>query len=349
MRLRVAKLGPLKAFGLAWLVAALPVPAATPAAVAVKVVQSGQPLVLAKSSGQIDQATVLSDRSVLVRDADFVHPETQALELFDPAGRLVRRLGGFGRSPGQFYRLKDVLVTRAGEVWVADVVGRLSFFDMRGKLLGTKLIQNPGFQVDGLALDEGRGVFYLSGCLPKAVYLDSGCRLVHQYRLSDKTYVRSFLETDPEVLQKSLFGLQDSLLSLDDQGRIYAVDKPVFKLSRIDPSTGKVQAFPIRSRQVKPVPAVKDPAAARAVYQHSFLIHRVLAVGPHVLVSIRRPGQGGFLLQVFTQAGQQVGMDLEVPGALVGKTPQGDLLFASRIPRGYELAPYRIRLPESGR
>lgn len=336
MRLRVAEL-----VCLASLSGAFPTLAAPPAVI--EILKAGPPLLLAKPAGRIDQATVLPDRGVLVRDSDFGHPETQALELYDPTGRRTRRIGGFGRSPGQFYRLKDVALTRKGEVWVADIVGRLSFFDLQGKILGTRLIQNPGFQVDGLALDEARGYFYLSGCLPKAVYLDGGCRLVHQFRLADKTYIRSFLETDPEVLEKGLFGLQDSLLSLDDQGRIYAADKPVFKLSRVDPSTGEVRVFPIRSRQVKPVPVVRDPAAARSVYRSSFLVHRVLASGPYVVVSIRRPAQKGFLLEVFTQAGEQVGTDLEVPGTLVGKTRQGDLLFAGRTQRGYELTPYRIR------
>lgn len=309
----------------------------------VELVPAGKAVVLRKPTGQVDEVVVLDGGTLLVRDSNYRRQETQALELYDGSGRRIRRLGGFGHSPGSFYRLKDVAATSDGVVWAADVIGRLSFFDPRGKMLGTKLVQNPGYQVDGLAIDEARGFFYLGGCLPTSRFLDRGCLLVHQYRLRGKVYVRSFLPTDRDVLAKNQVALQDVALALDGRGRLFAVDAPALKLHRLDPQTGATKTFPIRSRRAREVPAIPATSeAALRAYEDSDLLERVLVVGEHVVVVIRRARARGFLA-VFRVEGEQVGIDLPPPGDLVGKTRDGLLLFAQPVRGAFELRRYALR------
>ncbi len=135
---------------------------------------------LAKANGRVDQVVPLPSGGFLVRDADLLNEHAQALEVYDAKGGFVRKIGGFGRRPGSYQALKSIAVN-GDTIWVADLIGRLSFFNLQGRLLGTKLLQKPGFQVEGVALDEARGFAYLSGCLPRQVYLDRGCKVVHQY------------------------------------------------------------------------------------------------------------------------------------------------------------------------
>lgn len=314
------------------------------ASASVELVPAGEPVVLAKTAGQVDEVVVAPGGALLVRDADYTRPETQSLELYDSAGRLLRKLGGFGRSPGSFFRLKDVAATSDGTIWAVDLVGRISFFGPRGKLRSTKLVQNPGYQVDGLAIDEGRGFFYLSGCLPTAEFLDRGCQLVHQYRLADKEYVRSFLPSDPEVLAKKQVALQDVSLALDGRGRVFAADAPALKLHRVDPRTGATQVFPIRSRRMRPAPAIDGTSeAARRAYESSHLVERVLVAGDLAVVAVRRGRAGDSLLAFFDLEGEPVGIDVAPPGQLVGKTPDGLLLFAERVRGGFAVRRYSVR------
>jgi len=138
-------------------------------------------LSLAKPSSSPDQIVPLPAGGFLVMDIELLEQHKQSLEVFDSSGRFVRKIGKYGPGPGSYQALKSVAVARDGTIWVADLLGRLSFFDPQGRLLGTKLLQSPGFQVEGVVLDEARGFAYLSGCLPTKIYLDRGCRTIHQY------------------------------------------------------------------------------------------------------------------------------------------------------------------------
>lgn len=310
---------------------------------AVQLIPAGTPITLAKAKGRVDEVILLRDGTYLVRDSDYENAEAQGLELYDRSGRLVRRLAGYGRSPGSFYRLKDVAVTAGMTIWAADVIGRISLFDLRGKLLGTKLIQNPGYQIDGLAIDERRGLFFLSGCLPTAEFLDRGCALVHQYRIRGKAYMRSFLATDPDVLRKNHVALQDVAIALDGRGRVFAADAPVLKLNRVDPRSGATRTFPIRSRTLRPPPTLdKTSEAAFKAFESSDLIERIVVADGHAVVSVRRPAKQGFLLAAFTLDGVQAAVDLPSPGELVGRTAEGNLLFARRVGPGHEIREYRL-------
>lgn len=308
---------------------------------------------LKKASGRIDQVVPLPSGGFLVRDADLLNEHTQALEVYDASGRFVRKIGGFGPRPGSYQALKSIAVS-GGTIWVADLIGRLSFFDLQGKLLGTKLIQQPGYQVEGIALDEARGRAYLSGCLPTHVYLDRGCKVVHQYDLKNTKYLRSFLDNDPQIQERNTLAFSDNSLDVDPQGIVWTVDAPVLKLVRVDPRSAKTQAFPIRSNTAKPIAKVEAGSDINGIYDNSYLVERVLVAGGHAVVSIRGPKGSSGLLAVFDAHGRQVATDIKPPGKLVGKTREGRLLFATGLKGGgFEIGEYSLSLkasrPQAGR
>jgi hypothetical protein len=302
-------------------------------------------LTLEKTTGRVDQVVPLSGNRFAVRDTDFQHEEKQFLEIYDAAGKRLGQIGGFGRGPGQFFRLKDIAQASDGMLWVADIVARVTRFDLAGKVRSTRLVLKPGFHITALALDEPRGVYYLLGCLPDHVYLDLGCTLVHQYSLKDGKYLKSFLKTDSEALQKHLLSLEDYLLDLDSSGRLFVVDVPIFKVFRVDPANGEVLSFPLKSRTVRSAPDLvpgDSIETMRRNYAAAYLIDRILVTGPWVVVSVRRPGAAGFLLHILSTDGKQVGADLPSPGQLVGKTARGSLYFASRKQGHFEITEYRL-------
>jgi hypothetical protein len=298
---------------------------------------------LKKGAGRVDQVVPVADDGFLVRDADYRNEATQVLELYDADGYICGQFGAFGRDAGQYYRLKGVALAKDGTVWVADVAGRISRFNMAGWLIDTRLIQKPGYQIDGLALDEAHGDYYLSGCLPKKVYLNYGCQLVHQYSLGDDSYRRSFLETDQEALEKNLISLEDHQIDIDARGRVYIIDAPLLKVVRFDPGSGEVRTFPVRSHVATPLgPVQPGLQSASDAYQNAYLLDRVLETEQGFVVAVRKPKGEGFLLQAFDEDGRQVVTDLPSPGKLVGKTPDGHLLFAEKAPKGFEIAEYEF-------
>ena len=297
---------------------------------------------IAKSSGTVEQVAILSGGAILVRDSNLAKPKEQALELYDSRGQLTRRIGKVGPEPGGYRYLKSVAATRDHAVWVADLIGRLSFFSLEGRLLGTKLIQKPGYQIDSIALDEPHGYFYVGGCLPIRYYLDDGCRLVHQYRTKDRAFVRSFLQTDKASIENRLFAFSNISVDVDAAGRLWTIDAPVFKLLLVDPGSGKELSFPVESRIARPMPKIEQGADTEGLYENSFHLDRVLASGPYEAVSLRRP-QGGLFLAIFDAQGKQIAADLKPPGVLVGKTGEGRFLFASPVEGGFEIGEYQVK------
>lgn len=303
---------------------------------------------LDKQNGRVDQAVSLPGGGFVIRNSDFRNEGTQSIEIYDQQGHFRGKVGTFGRSPGQYYRLKSIAVAADGQIWAADVIGRVTQFGQDGRVLSTKLIQKPKYHVYGLALDEARGALYLSGCSPKKVYLDLGCHLVHKYSLGEVAYQRSFLDTDPEAVDKHLLALEDYHLDIDFSGRIWVVDAPILKLFRIDPATSLTQSFPLKSRLAIPVGAIV-PSDSTEVHQsiadNSFLVDRVVTTGSYIVVSIRRPKTTGYILQVFSSNGQQIGVDVNAPGRLVGKTKSGRLYFTSTTSQGFEISEYGVSVP----
>ncbi len=57
---------------------------------------------IAKTGGDIDQAIILSDQRVIVRDSSFAeHEDAQAIELFSAEGKFLKKIGRFGSGPGR--------------------------------------------------------------------------------------------------------------------------------------------------------------------------------------------------------------------------------------------------------
>jgi hypothetical protein len=301
-----------------------------------------------KPSGRIDQVVALPDGGFVIRDFGYSNESAQAIEIYDREGRFRKKIGTFGKLSGQYYRLKAIAVATDGTIWAADIMGRVTRFGQDGRVISTKLIQTPGYQIFGLALDEARGIFYLSGCLPKKTYLDLGCHLIHKYSLKNGEYQRSFLDTDPEALEKHLLALEDYHLDIDGRGEVWAADGPIRKVFHVDPANGQTQSFSLTSRIMTPFAAINpkqglDPG----VYENAFLIDRVLVVGDFIVVSIGQLKTAKYVLQVFDASGRQIAVDLNSPGRLVGKTQNNRLYFAASAPQGLQITEYEVSV--SGR
>jgi len=299
---------------------------------------------LQKTAGGIAQAVVSSSGMLIVRDANYRQEASQAIELFDSSGRFLRKIGEFGKAPGEYFRLFQVRLDSKGYIWATDRAKILKF-DASGKLLGEILIQNPGYSANALVIDERRGVFYLAGCLPRRTYLNLGCDLIHRYSFSDNRYIRSYLGTDPEAMQKNLLPFESYMLDVDDAGRIYAADAPLFKIFRVDPNTGQTVALAVKSRvaaEPHGLPETIEPAASTAAFENSFFLDNVVATNAWAAVSIRKPHDAGFILEVLAPDGHQIITDGECPGRLVGKTTDGHLIFAAKSPSGFALLEYAL-------
>lgn len=303
-----------------------------------------------KKDGRIDQVIPLPSGDFLVRDYSWQEEEKQAIEIYSSEGAFLRKIGSFGQSPGHYFRLKSAALASNNHLWIGDAHGRISIFDLSGELIETILIQKPGFRVRDIVLDESNGFFYLTGCLPVKTYLDLGCELVHQYQIDSRKHVSSFIETDPVAVANHWLSLEDYSVGVDAGGRVFMTDSPVFKLMRFDPSSKKVQAFPISSEVAKSPEPIYEPSpeANRRARESSFLIERVVVAGQYVVVSMSAPTStpspesAKRLLHGFGLDGGQIWQDLPSPGALSGKNNDGVLLFITKVEDHFQLDGYRI-------
>jgi hypothetical protein len=277
-----------------------------------------------------------------VRDADFLKESTQRLEVNGASGDFISEIGSYGMEPSHYFRLRGAAVSTSGTIWVADLA-RISRFEA-GKLLGTSLVENPTYHVTDIALDEAHRVYYLAKRLPNQVYLDLGCTLVHQYRVKDEEHLRDFIYTDPEALGKHLLPLEWYSIDIDGTGTVYMTDLPLLKLFRLFPGSGRLSTWVVSSEVAKPMPplaSTADPAAS-TLFRNSAVIERVIALGETVVVSVRLPEARGYLLEVFTTNGKQIGEDIRSPGRPVGRTRDGFLICVSRAQGGYWLKEYKL-------
>ncbi len=81
----------------------------------------------------VGEVEFLSDGSLLVEDQ-----QARSLFLFDPSGRLVRRVGDRGEGPGQFENINQLSVTPGDTVYAYDRrLQRVSVFTRSGDLIRT--------------------------------------------------------------------------------------------------------------------------------------------------------------------------------------------------------------------
>ncbi len=330
-------------YALAFLVLALTSPLG---AVAVKLNPVGS-VKLAKEAGQIDSVVEGQAGTLLVRDYSWrTHESHQRLEVYEEAsGKQLRTIGRAGRQPGRFVRLKDVWVTHDGAVWIADLIGRLLHFSPSGELRHTRLIENPGYRVKAIVVDEKHGALYLAGCLPLKTYLNEGCSLVHRYSYPELSYQQSFLATDPLAIERRYHPLEDFDLDLDSSGKLWFIDRPIFKLFRVDPENGASVSFPLTSPRFKKPAAIppRTPSTENERRRReSYLIDRVLVVEPWVAVSVRHPEGHGYSLAIFDLEGNELSQHLKSPGRLVGKTRQGELIFHQSEAKNFVLQFFKL-------
>jgi hypothetical protein len=248
-----------------------------------------------------------------------------SLGIFGSSGGLVKNVAGTSVPTG-LPRLSSLQVDSSGLLWVTTLnPAEVARFNQNG-LLSVDTLAKPvvGY---ALALDQARGYVYVGGCapLPGAV-----CLLVHQYAIDGMKYRKSFVETNPDVLRKAQFPIQWVPLDVDPRGIVWALDSPAFTLYSINPVSGHVASYPIRSRVAVPpgpVPPKGGFAEMAGYFRRSFLPGLVLVTRGRVVISIRRPAGAGDLLEVFNSAGAQVGVDVAAPGRLVGKDSNGGLFF----------------------
>jgi len=301
----------------------------------------GRTVTIHKQKGGLDEAIELPSGQFLIRDSNFKQLFEQAVELYSPQGKCERKIGSHGLAAGQYYAVKKLGFSREKQlIWVTDMQGRLTWFDLSGRLVNSMLLQKPGYRAFDLAVDEEHGVFYLTGCVAKNFYLDQGCYLIHQYNLATDAHQKSILETDPEAVQKNLLGIEDYLVDVDSGGLLYAVDAPIRKWWRIDPVKWSVDEFAIRSKAMTPIAPLDPTQANTNVAQRNYMIERVLATPRGVLLSVRRPDDSGYLLEIFALDGRQSGVDVRAPGRLAGRSSNGGLWFSRKTASGYELTEY---------
>lgn len=300
---------------------------------------------LLKMSGRVSQVHALPGGQFAVRDFDVANEAAQALEIYGLDGRLKKKIGRFGRGPGQYHRLRDIDVSKQGDLWATDVDMRLTRFSLQGAVRETRLVQRPGFPVHDLALDEGRGVYFLAGCDGEKIASSAGCETIHRYDLKG-TYQRSFLPLDLKTRPMSNVSFEVLSLDLDRAGRVFVVDAPLPILFRVDPITGASERFSVKSKVFLPLP-VLPLAQVTAEWQKKTSatfsrLEKVAVVEPYVVVSIRKPTSEVTHLAVFDTAGRQLAVDLPAPGPLVGSSPAGNLLFARKTPKGFEILEQKI-------
>lgn len=295
---------------------------------------------LNKSKGQIDELVELPDGGFLVRDSTFDPLQSQSVEVYSHSGTLLRTIGRFGKEPGRYYALNKIAFSRRHNVvWVGDMMGRISRFDLSGRLIDTVLLQKPGYHPDDIVLDEERDRYYVTGCVALHFYLDLGCQIVHEYELSTNKYIRSFLETDPEAVAKKYFGIENYQIGVAPAGQLYAIDSPIPKLWKIVPGS-KVESFPVPSKVIERIPELDPTKDNSNVGAQHYLLHKLVVANRTVILSASKKGPDGNFLEVFSFDGRPIALDVPAPGLLLGKSPRDTLWFAQRSPSGFRVAEY---------
>jgi DNA-binding beta-propeller fold protein YncE len=104
-------------------------------------------------TGHVTPIALASDRSAVVYVAD---AEGDRVLVYDPSGRLMRIVSGFGGGPGAFHGLAGVSVGRRGDLIVTEgIAARVQRLDPSGRLAATwPLPQKPGGKRLPVAVDD---------------------------------------------------------------------------------------------------------------------------------------------------------------------------------------------------
>src|SRR5579875_3552232 len=286
-------------------------------------------------------ATERPEGRLTVLSGTFSGPDTVSLAQFDLSGRLIGKLAGTDIPTG-LSRVEGFRVDHLGDTWVSTLYPpELARFS-QGSLISAVLLKAIRITY-GLALDETRGRVFVAGCSPRSKP-PGGCLLIHQFTFPGLQYVRSFLPTAPEVLQKRQFSVQTVPIEVGPRGNVWAIDSPAWTLYSIDPSSGRVSSHPIQSRVMPRAGAFDAMGGAeyvRTYMQNAAVPVSIVISGRTVIVCVRRSGH--FWLELFNLSGAQIGTDVPAPGRLVG-TGRGDaLLFGASSKGGAQLIRAELR------
>lgn len=309
--------------------------------------------VLEKKEGAIWQLIVDKRGFLWVRD-----PE--AIEKYDPTGKLVKVIGGKGSGPGRFLLLTGLaLDEESGRVFAVDLQQqRVHLFTQDGQLLRSWIVARPGYMPQEIALDRTRGFYYMGGSLPLKTVISEGSLHVHQYKLETNEYVRSFLETDQadrRIREKNLFSyLYVSSLETDPAGNVYCTMAPTYKIFKIDPRRRVIRAFRGRHRFYKAPPmyaqSVVKPEELSKLRKTWTQADRVAIVrGKFAVLSLEMHEPFPYGLEVFDLNGRVLRTDILTEGRLVGRDHEGNLYFAVMRDGKYVVAAYSLLLDERAR
>lgn len=293
-----------------------------------------------KTSGSINQVIVTSRGQLLVRDFNVEKLDAQVIELYSGEGRLIRKIGGYGKGPGKYHRLIDMQFSSDELVWVPDITRRINLFKISNGFLKSILLAEPVFP-NGMQLDENNCFFYIGGRLAMP---GQQPKLLHRYDLSGR-YVTSFVTADQEIERKRIQGLDFTLLGKGPNGKLLIAQAPVHKIHIFNPADSHDVLIHLKSKKIKPVLELTEKQTAKDIdrlFRDSYLIDSIHSVAGYIIVSIRTPVAGKFLVEVLREDGVEILSDCETPGRLVGLDQGDDLIFYAKEKNGHFLIKSRL-------
>jgi hypothetical protein len=254
------------------------------------------------------------------------------LGIFTRSGVLVKNLAGTS-VPAGLGSLTSVYVDGRGDLWVGALMPPEVAQFTRNGLVSVRLV--PKLKIEySLALDEARRYLYVAGCDPEGPGGNVSCLLVHQFTADGLKLRKSFLQMDPSIVRNMQVTMQSVDIDVDGVGTVWAVDSPALVLYKINPASGHVSRYAIRSQIARPPGKLiqsGDPRYFGSYIRSLFLPTAVIACGDWVAVCVRRAGDSataGYFLEIFKSSSEQVGEDVAAPGELVGKGSGDTLLFS---------------------
>jgi hypothetical protein len=298
----------------------------------------------------ISRAWPLSNGSWVVAAPDRENPERQGIFVLNHDGKIARKIGAYGESPGMYSRIADILVDPLGQIWSTDFSSpRISVFSPSGSLVKTIIVPKVQF-LRNMWLDSGSNKLYVSGCH----YLKDGdslspCQMLHEIDIYQGQYLGSFVNADPRGTDRGFYRYGIESMARDTEGIFWLAEEGFFQVYRYDPKAASVKVIQVKSaiaRPPEPFPThVTRDDVERALKTYS-RIDRIFSVSGLVIVGVNRPSRNQYLLQILDRNGRQIGTDLQSPGTPIGAAA-GALYFARSVAAGTEIVQAKVFVKNS--
>lgn len=254
-------------------------------------------------------------------------------------GQRIGTVGGVGQALGEYTFVSGVAVDPQNRIWILDPsVRRIQVFSLQGPLADTFILKNPTFSPDSVVISAGSDRVFLAGCQSTGATPDDGSLFVHEYELSSKRHIRSFVssETEPNWVPRHYRRL--SLMSMDrlDQHHLVLSNAAVQGIWFVDLRDLKSRIA--RLAAVPEVPVILNEHQGAEYIKSALTVRKVLVAGNRIFVVARKgmEQQAGLTL-VLSTSGQELGRWSKAPGVPVGRTASGHLVLASSVGDGTEL------------